>query len=94
MKPLAFVLAATSTLGGFVAFSPAANAATTYLVLGSYKQPDGGSKPRVAQYSSPSLQVIPMESIEQCEAAGRQITEKVYKPVWFFDGRWTCVEGK
>lgn len=94
MKPFACVLAATSTLGGLFAFIPAANAATTYLVLGSYKQPDGGSKPRVAQYSSPSLQVIPTESIEQCEAAGRQITEKVYKPIWFFDGRWTCIEGK
>ena len=81
MKPFAFVLAATSTLGGLFAIAPAADAATTYLVLGSYKQPDGGSKPRVAQYSSPSVQIIPMESIEQCEAAGRQITEKFYKPI-------------
>ncbi len=94
MKPFAFVLAATSPLGGLFAIAPAADAATTYLVLGSYKQPDGGSKPRVAHYSSPSVQIIPMESIEKCEAAGRQITEKVYKPIWFFDGRWTYVEGK
>ena len=94
MKPFAFLLAASSTMGGLFAFAPATEAATTYLVLGTYKQPDGGSKPRVAQYSSPTVQVIPMESIEQCEAAGRQITEKIYKPIWFFDGRWTCIEGK
>ena len=69
-------------------------AGTTWLVLGTYKQPDGGDKPRVAQESSPTLSAIPMESVEQCEEAGRQITEKIYKPVWFFDGRWTCVQGK
>ena len=93
MKPLTFLFA-TLTLGVPLALAPAADAATTYLVLGTYKQPDGGSKPRVAQYSSPSVQVIPMESIEQCETAGRQIAEKIYKPIWYFDGRWTCVEGK
>lgn len=94
MKPFALLLAASSTMVGLFAFAPAADSATTYLVLGSYKQPDGGSKPRVAQYSSPSVQVLPMESIEQCETAGRQIAEKIYKPIWFFDGRWACVEGK
>ena len=94
MKPFALLLAASSTIGGMFALAPAADAATTYLVLGTYKQPDGSGKPRVAQHSSPSVQVLPMESIEQCEAAGRQITAKIYKPIWFFDGRWTCVEGK
>ena len=69
MKPFALILVASSTIGGMFALAPAADAATTYLVLGSYAQPDVGSKPRVAQYSSPSIQVIPMESIEQCETA-------------------------
>jgi len=94
MKPLAMFLASSSMLCGLFSSVQAAKAATTYLVLGTYKQPDGGSKPRVAQYSSPTVQVIPMESIEQCETAGRQITQKLYKPIWYFDGRWTCVEGK
>ena len=94
MKKTPLLLAFASAIGGLIAMTPAAYAATTYLVLGSYKQPDGGSKPRVAQYSSPSIQILPMESIEQCEVAGRQITTKIYKPIWYFDGRWTCVEGK
>jgi hypothetical protein len=94
MKTTPLLLAFASAMGGLIAMVPAANAATTYLVLGSYKQPDGGSKPRVAQYSSPSVQILPMESVEQCEAAGRRITNKIYKPIWYFDGRWTCVEGK
>lgn len=93
MKPFAFLLAASSTMGGLFALGPAADAATTYLVLGTYREL-GGSKPQVNLHGSPSVQVIPMESVEQCEAAGRQITEKIYKPIWFFDGRWTCVEGK
>jgi hypothetical protein len=93
MKTAHLLLACASAIGGLIAVAPAANAATTYLVLGSYKQ-EGGSKPSVAVYSSPSIQVLPMESIEQCEEAGRQITKKIYKPIWYFDGRWTCVEGK
>ncbi|QNJ06531.1 putative gRAM domain [Synechococcus sp. MEDNS5] len=93
MKTTPLLLALASAIGGLVAMAPAANAATTYLVLGTYQQA-GGGKPKVAQYSSPSLQILPMESIEQCEAAGRQITAKIYKPIWDFDGRWTCVEGK
>lgn len=82
----AAVLTAISTLP--------AQAATTWLVLGTYKQPDSSGKPRVAGYSSPSLNAIPMESLEQCEAAGRRIEENIYKPIWYFDGRWTCIEGK
>lgn len=93
MKTLVLLVAITSSLGGLVALAPAAEAATTYLVLGTYRALKGG-KPEVSRDSSPSIQVIPMESIEQCETAGRQITEKIYKPIWFFDGRWTCVEGK
>mgnify|MGYP001314078024 CR=1 FL=1 len=93
MKPIALFLAASSAMGGLFAVAPAAEAATTYLVLGTYREL-GGSKPTVNLHGSPSIQVIPMESIEQCETAGRQITEKIYKPIWFFDGRWTCVEGK
>ena len=93
MKPFALLLAAISTVAGSIALAPAASAATTYLILGSYAQGPGG-KPTIMMQTSPSVQVVPMESLEQCEAAGRQITAKIYKPIWYFDGRWTCVEGK
>ncbi len=92
MKKITLLI--VSAISGLIALAPAANAATSYLVLGTYKQPVGGSKPQVALHSSTSIQVLPMESIEQCEEAGRQITSKIYKPIWYFDGRWTCVEGK
>ena len=88
------LLSTVSTLGGLFALAPAAEAATTYLVLGTYKQLEIRSKPQVSLYSSPSVQILPLNSIEQCEAAGRQIIAKVYKPIQFFDGAWTCVEGK
>lgn len=82
---------ATTSIVGIVS---AAKADSYYLVLGTYKQPDGSGKPRVAQYSSPSIAVIPMKSLEQCELAGQQIKKDIYEPIWFFDGRWTCIEGK
>ena len=91
MKALALIaLTSTSILG----FSSPAKADSYYLVLGSYKQPDASGKPRVAKRSSPSITVIPMTSLEQCEVAGQQIKKDIYEPIWFFDGRWTCVEGK
>jgi hypothetical protein len=86
----AVVLAAS----GFAALAPAAvSASTVYLVLGTYAQGDGG-KPRIAIKTSPSVHSIPFETMEQCEVAGRQIHEIIYKPVWYLDGRWTCVNGK
>ena len=93
MKILSSLTAAIAIGASLMAATPA-KAETTYLVLGIYKQPHVGSKPQVAKSSSPSIQIIPMESVEQCEAAGNQITEDLYKPIWQFDGRWTCVEGK
>ena len=94
LKPFSLLLATVSTLGGFFVLAPAAEAATTYLVLGTYKQLEIRSKPQVSPYSSPSVQILPMDSIEQCEAAAQQISAKIYKPIQFFDGAWTCVEGK
>ena len=64
-----------------------------WLVIGSYRQGPGG-KPAVSGITSPSLFAIPMDTLEQCESAGRKISEDVYKPVWNFDNRWTCVVGK
>ena len=91
MKSLALIaLAATSIIG----IASPAKADSYYLILGSYKQSDGSGKPRVATSSSPSVTVIPMTSLEQCELAGEQVKKDIYEPIWFFDGRWTCVEGK
>ena len=67
--------------------------AAYWLVVGSYRQGPGG-KPAVSGITSPSVYAIPMETLEQCKSAGEEISEKIYKPVWNFDNRWTCVEGK
>ena len=95
MKLKAMLGAVVLTVSGVAALAPAAaSAATVYLVLGSYKQADRVDKPRIAAYSSPSVQTIPFDTMEECEAAGQQIHEILYKPIWYFDGRWTCVNGK
>ncbi len=76
--------------------SPIAANASHYLVLQYYKQANKGSarNPRVADYSSPGITVIPMESRSQCITAGEELMESMYKPVKFFDGRYRCIEGK
>ncbi len=63
-----------------------------WLVIGSYRQGPGG-RPEVSGITSPSVFAIPMESMEQCKNAGKKITTEIYKPVWQFDNRWTCVSG-
>ena len=52
-----------------------------WLVIGSYRQGPGG-KASVSGITSPSVYAIPMETLRQCEAAGREITEEIYKPVY------------
>ena len=64
--------------------------ANYWLVIGSYRQ-GPGVKPHVSGITSPSLYAIPIETLKQCEEAGRQISNDIYKPVWQFDNRWTCV---
>ena len=61
-----------------------------WLVIGSYRQGPGG-RPEVSGITSPSVFAIPMKTIDQCKAAGIQITKEIYKPVWQFDNRWTCI---
>ena len=84
---LSLILTASSVIG----FPLKANAGY-WLVLGSYRQGPGG-KPVVSGITSPSLSAIPMETLEQCELAGKKIFNDIYKPVWQFDNRWTCVSG-
>ena len=59
-------------------------------MVGSYRQGPGG-KPQVSGITSPSLFAIPMKTKEICKAAGKKIDEEIYKPVWQFDNKWTCI---
>ncbi len=61
-----------------------------WLVIGSYRQGPGG-RPEVSGITSPSIYAIPMKTLELCEAAGERIEDEIYKPVWQFDQRWTCI---
>ena len=70
-------------------FSLSANA-SYWLVIGTYRQGPGG-RPEVSGITSPSLYSLPMEDLETCKIAGKRITEDIYKPVWQFDSKWTCV---
>ena len=62
-----------------------------WLVVGSYRQGPGG-KPQVSGITSPSLYAIPIGSKKMCMEAGRKIETDIYKPVWQFDSRWTCIK--
>ena len=60
------------------------------LIIGTYRQGPGG-RPQVSGITSPSLHSIPMKDLDTCEKAGKKITDEIYKPVWQFDSKWTCV---
>ena len=62
-----------------------------WLVIGSYRQ-GPGTKPQVSGITSPSLFAIPIGSKKMCMEAGKKIENEIYKPVWQFDSRWTCIE--
>ena len=64
--------------------------ANYWLVIGTYRQGPGG-RPVVSGITSPSLFAIEVSTLEQCKKAGKQITDEIYKPVWQFDNRWTCI---
>ena len=63
-----------------------------WLVIGSYRQGPGG-KPQVSGITSPSLFAIPMGTERMCMEAGKKIENNIYKPVWQFDSKWTCIYG-
>ena len=60
------------------------------LIIGTYRQGPGG-RPEVSGITSPSLHSIQMKDLDTCRKAGEQISEEIYKPVWQFDSKWTCV---
>ena len=61
-----------------------------WLVIGTYRQGPGG-RPEVSGITSPSLHTIQMKDLETCNEAGNKIINEIYKPVWQFDSKWTCV---
>ena len=62
-----------------------------WLVIGSYRQGPGG-KPQVSGITSPSLFAIPIGTERMCMEAGKKIENDIYKPVWQFDSKWTCIK--
>ena len=60
------------------------------LIIGTYRQGPGG-RPEVSGITSPSLHSIQMKDLDTCRKAGEQIAEEIYRPVWQFDSKWTCV---
>ena len=64
--------------------------ANYWLIIGTYRQ-GPRSRPEVSGITSPSLHSIPMRDLESCNKAGEKISNEIYKPVWQFDSKWTCV---
>tara|TARA_Y100001968_G_scaffold159660_1_gene145963 strand:- start:95 stop:376 length:282 start_codon:yes stop_codon:yes gene_type:complete len=62
-----------------------------WLVIGSYRQ-GPGRKPQVSGITSPSLFAIPIGTEKMCLEAGKKIENDIYKPVWQFDSKWTCIK--
>ena len=72
-------------------FITADNAKANYwLVIGTYRQ-GPGTRPEVSGITSPSLYSLPMKDLQSCKLAGEKITKDIYKPVWQFDSKWTCI---
>ena len=67
-----------------------ASKADYLLIIGTYRQ-GPGRRPEVSGITSPSLHSIPMKDLDTCNKAGEKITNEIYKPVWQFDSKWTCV---
>ena len=66
--------------------------ASYWLVIGTYRQGPSG-RPEVSGITSPSLYSLPMKDLKTCLKAGKKITDEIYKPVWQFDSKWTCIYG-
>ena len=60
------------------------------LIIGTYRQGPGG-RPKVSGITSPSLHSIQMKDLDTCRKAGEKIAKEIYRPVWQFDSKWTCV---
>ena len=76
----------------FLFIFPESVKANYWLVIGTYRQGPGG-RPTVSGITSPNLHSIPMKDEETCLKAGNKISKDIYKPVWQFDNKWTCIYG-
>ena len=74
----------------FLFLFPDSVRADYWLVIGTYRQGPGG-RPEVSGITSPTLHSIPMENLDNCKKAGEIITKEIFKPVWQFDSKWSCV---
>ena len=74
-----------------VVFSSQYTKADYLLVIGTYRQ-GPGNRPEVSGITSPSLYSLPMKDLETCRIAGEKIANEIYKPVWQFDSKWTCIK--
>ena len=74
----------------FLSFFSDSVRANYWLVIGTYRQ-GPGRRPEVSGITSPTLHSIPMETLDNCKKAGEIITKEIYKPVWQFDSKWSCV---
>ena len=86
-KIIFFIILTISSLCGL----PEEVKADYWLVIGSYRQGPGG-KPQVSGITSPSLFALPIGTEEMCIQAGKKIENDIYKPVWSFDSKWTCIK--
>ena len=73
-----------------IVFSSQYAKANYWLVIGTYRQ-GPGNRPEVSGITSPSLYSLPMKDLKTCKIAGEKITNEIYKPVWQFDSKWTCI---
>ena len=64
--------------------------ANYWLIIGTYRQGPGG-RTEVIGITSLLLHSIPMKDLDTFNKPGERITNEIYKPVWQFDSRWTCV---
>ena len=86
------ILSLILVLSSLIGLQEKANA-DYWLVIGSYRQGPGG-KPQVSGITSPSLFAIPMGTERMCIEAGKKIEDDIYKPVWQFDSKWTCIKNE
>ena len=47
--------------------------------------------PEVSGIKSSILHSIQIKDVDTCNKSEEKITNEIYKPVWQFDSRWTCV---
>ncbi len=71
-------------------FFPDSVNANYWLVIGTYRQ-GPGARAEVSGITSLSFHSIPMKDLDTCKIAGNKISQDIYKPVWQFDSKWTCV---